>query len=736
MTTDDTLAELLLRWEELHEQGRDVSAEELCRDCPQLAAALADRIRALRVTAWMAGPDDDGGTPPDPPGPNNPSNLAGRYRLDEKVTEGGFAEVWKGFDLELRRAVAVKMPKTGRLHSTERFLAEARRVARLKHPGVVPVFDVGQERESCFIVSEFVEGGSLADRIATQRPKPQDAARMVAEVAETLAYAHRQGFVHRDIKPGNILLDHHGRALLTDFGIAHSPDEGTDGGSFGTLAYMSAEQVEGKPVDHRTDIYGLGVVLHELLTGHLPYKADDPVQLRRLIVAGGVASLPGVSKQGEGVCRKCLSRNPADRYQDAAELAQALRRTAFTQRPARISQRLLALVVVAFIGLIGFFAVRTVLDRNPSPVAEPKATPPNEKRAIEWVYSVGGSVNDTKRIDQLAEPWAVRSVYLHRDRCDGKVTDAGLAQLEGLPDLDTLNLGGAKIDGSGVAHLRESKKLKWLSLECTQVDDAGVVNLAGYSELAYLNLLSTPVTDAAVDVLVKLPRLEMVVVSGTKMTEAGVEKLRKALPSCRVVTDVKAGLKALSELGELHFGKKEWDKAAAVFTEAINLDPQCAEAYHRRAGCVYNTGQLKESLPDFDVAVRLAPKNAEVRKNRAFVYLRLLRVDEALADLTHAQELDPDHPERYRQQMSLTLAQRGVVKAQANKVEEAIADFDEALRLDPNNAELFDKRGSLHFNRKHFNEAVADFTEAVRLDPKTPAYRLHLEMSRNPPNPK
>ena len=729
MTDEDLLADLLLRWEELHEQGQAASAEELCRDSPHLAPLLAERIRSLQVTAWMAGPDDDGGTPPDAPGPDAPRTLAGRYRLDEKVAEGGFADVWKGFDLELRRTVAVKMPKPGRLHSTERFLAEARRVARLKHPGVVPVFDVGQEHEVCFIVSEFVEGGSLADRIATNRPTPQDAARMVAEVAETLAYAHRQGFVHRDIKPANILLDHHGRALLADFGIAHSPGDGTDGGSFGTLAYMSPEQVEGNPVDHRTDIYGLGVVLHELLVGYLPHEATDPVQLRRLIVSGTVASLPGISKAGEGICRKCLGRNPADRYQDAAELAQELRRAVFTMRPARIKNRLLAFGAVAVIGIAVFFAVRGFHDRNQSPVVEARTTLDSERLAVEWVYSVGGIVNDSKRLDQLGEPWTVRSVYLHRDRCDDKVMDPGLAQLEGLPELDTLNLGGAKIDGSGVAHLRESKKLKWLSLECTQVDDAGVMNLAGFSELTYLNLLSTPVTDAAVDVLLKLARLEVVVVSGTKMTGAGMERLRMGLPSCRVVTDVKP-VQTLLALGELHFGKKEWDKAAAVFTEAITLDPQCAEAYHRRASCIYNTGRLKESLPDFDVAIRLAPKNAEVCKNRAFVYLRLLRVDEALADLKHAQELDPDHPERYRQPMSLALAQRGYVKAQANKVEEAIADFDEALRLDPTNAELFDKRGSLHFNLKRYKEAEADFTEAVRLDPKTPAYRLNLETSK------
>ena len=170
MTDEELLADLLLRWEELHEKGQETSAEELCRDCPHLAPLLAERIHALKVTAWMERPDDDGGTQPDPPTPSAPRTLAGRYRLDEKIAEGGFAEVWKGYDLELRRAVAVKVPKPGRLLSTERFMAEARRVAGLKHPGVVPVFDVGRDGDSCFIVSEFVEGGSLADRIAKNRP--------------------------------------------------------------------------------------------------------------------------------------------------------------------------------------------------------------------------------------------------------------------------------------------------------------------------------------------------------------------------------------------------------------------------------------------------------------------------------------------------------------------------------------------------------------------------------------
>jgi tetratricopeptide (TPR) repeat protein len=571
MTDDELLADLMLRWEELHEQGREPSADELCRDCPHLASRLAERIHALKVTAWMDRPDDRGTDDPDPPGPTAPRTLAGRYRLDEKIAEGGFAQVWKGFDSELRRAVAVKLPKPGRLVSTERFMAEARRAAGLKHPGVVPVFDVGRDGETCFIVSEFVEGGSLADRIATSRPNGQESARLVAEVAETLAYAHRQGFIHRDIKPGNILIDRHGRALLADFGIARSPDDGAESGavSFGTLAYMSPEQVEGQGVDHRSDIYSLGVVLYELLTRQLPHQSADPVGLRREIVSGNVAQLPAVSKELRSICLKCLARKSSDRYEDAGKLAADLRKCGgSSHRSRRLVLGIAGLLLAALVGLV------IVLQQHR----------PGRERP-------------------------------------------------GDPGIGTKKEGGEQ---------------------------------------------PAPGT-----------------------------------------------LEAALALGKLHANKKKRDQAEAAFTEAIKLDPECAEAYHRRAGCLFNAGKTKESLSDFDVAARLDPKNAEVFKNRGLAYLKLLQIDEAMADLRHAQELDPDHPELYRKAMSLALAQRGFVKAQAKQTEEAIADMDEALRLDPMNAEVFDKRGSLHYNLKHFKEAVADFTEAIRLDPNQPAYYLH-----------
>ncbi|NBT35865.1 MAG: serine/threonine protein kinase, partial [Betaproteobacteria bacterium] len=155
----EVVAELLLQWEELYEHGQDTPASDLAKDHPHLIPELARRIAALKTVSWITRPTDP--TPheqtPKPAGLAG-KTLGGRYRLDELIAEGGFAEVYRAYDTELQRTVAVKIPKRSRLTSTDLFLAEARRVARLKHDGIVPVYDVGVEGGACFIVSEFVDG--------------------------------------------------------------------------------------------------------------------------------------------------------------------------------------------------------------------------------------------------------------------------------------------------------------------------------------------------------------------------------------------------------------------------------------------------------------------------------------------------------------------------------------------------------------------------------------------------
>jgi serine/threonine-protein kinase len=256
-----------------------------------------------------------------------------RYRLVERIAVGGSAEVWRAQDEQLDRPVAVK-----RLHphllpdaaSRQRLVAEARAVARLSQPVIVGIYDVDSTGESPAIVMELVDGESLAARIDRDGAlSERKAATITADLAEALYHAHQQGVVHRDVKPGNVLLSADGRTRLVDFGIAHSLAASTErltvtGTVVGTLRSMAPEQLSGGPITPRTDLYGLGVVLHEALTGRPPYAATSPVALAEAQRAGPPA-MPGVDPALAAVVAGCLAHDPAERPLHAGALASALR---------------------------------------------------------------------------------------------------------------------------------------------------------------------------------------------------------------------------------------------------------------------------------------------------------------------------------------------------------------------------------------------------------------------------
>jgi serine/threonine protein kinase len=351
MAEDHRLEELLDLWEENRAQGRDIPAEKLCRDCPELLPQIRRKLRALRGMGWLEGA---------PPGIHSQSTLnpgaeeshpqnkqarvpetLGEYTLLEPIGAGGMGQVFKARHRRMDRIVALKVlsPQTvSSVDSVRRFQREVKAAAKLVHPNIVTAYDAGESGDIHFLVMEFVDGTDLHRYVNEHGPMAvEQTVDCILQAARGLEYAHRQGVIHRDIKPGNLLLTPDGAVKILDMGLARLDSSGGDepltgtGVLMGTVDYLAPEQADnaGK-VDHRADIYSLGCTLYFLLTGHAVYKGKDTIQKIMAHLNAPIPSLrdarPEAPRALDAIFQEMVAKDAEQRYQSMTKLVNSLTR--------------------------------------------------------------------------------------------------------------------------------------------------------------------------------------------------------------------------------------------------------------------------------------------------------------------------------------------------------------------------------------------------------------------------
>ena len=371
--------------------------------------------------------------------------LGNRYEIQQVLGEGGMAKVFLGTDRVLSRTVAVKVLAPQYAEDQQfvaRFRREAQAAAALNHPNIVSVFDTGSNGNVHYIVMEYVEGKTLQETLREEsRLTPERSIEIGEAVARALSAAHAKGLVHRDIKPGNIMITREGQVKVMDFGIARATTSDTvtqTAAVLGTAAYLSPEQAQGETVDHRSDIYSLGVVLYEMLTGRQPFTGESPVSIAyRHVTEDPVPPSrlnPDVPEALDAIVMKAMAKSPDDRYQTAQELIDDLRRAAegmpvaaaavlpgattqvidrashtqvmtgpieeeMEEEPGRRVGWIVfwTLLILAVLGLASFFLVRALMS-EPEPVVVPNVVGFNRAAAVQTLEDEGFEVEVRRQV--------------------------------------------------------------------------------------------------------------------------------------------------------------------------------------------------------------------------------------------------------------------------------------------------------------------------------------------------
>lgn len=619
----------------------------------------------------------------------------GPYVLEERLGTGGMATVYRALDTRLQREVAIKLLREDADPSEKtraRFLREAQAAARLKHPNLVEMFGVEQADGHPFLVMEFVRGTPLQGLSVPRRA----AVEILRKVADGIEHAHRHGVVHRDLKPGNIILDEAGEPHVVDFGLAHVEDASTvltrTGVLMGTPLYMAPEQVAGRPdlIGPHTDVFALGAILYEFLVGQPPHSASSIEEVYAKIL--GQDPVPptrlraDVPQDLETIAMKCLEREPARRYSGAAALADDLRRwldgDPIQARPPSRRYRL-----------------KKAISRN-----RPLLT----GLAVGLLVALGAGIwlvgkwkreTDQRREKerQLAAERQKDSIEESARRRAAPFLEAGRRKLESL----RIRLRDPEYTREEILRISEAARTEFEKAlsECAQLPEAWV-GIAQTWALVLRGDLAVPALNRAIEI-------------APSFAPAYLDRVRLRIGDYENMVHDNSGetLAESTAARELRISI-ESDLAQVARHSGDNVERLFGEALFAFAKGDYDAAQ--RLLGDL---LRSAGPDAGVHIWRGHSLYHLKRMAEAEEEFTKGLRCDA--------RSAFLLYHRAIARRALRKLDEAKEDFDSAIRIQPADALSRFGRGNLHLDRGEWAEAIADYTRAIEIDSMRPGTFCH-----------
>ncbi len=696
--------------------------------------------------------------------------MVSHYRITEKLGKGGMGVVYKAQDTRLDRVVALKFLPADSIAEADRqrFIGEAQAAARVHHPNICPIYEISEHEGQLFFAMAFVQGKTVTQLVRDGNMQTDTALDIAIQVASGLEAAHRQGVVHRDIKGANIAVDAEGHAWILDFGIAlrqESERITAAGNMVGTPAFMSPEQAQGLKVDRRTDIWSLGVLLFEMLTGQLPFRRKSDYSTIVAIVTEEVPPLSGLRPDLlpgiEQFLRKSLAKNPDERWQSAAEAAVELRRiretlsihavpppgqfhtaeTADTeavtippitkpQRPRRIYilAGLIAMVIAA-----GYFAVRMFWPGS--------GTLPDEKRIAVLPLAVMGNDETVRALaDGLVETLTSKLTQIEEFQGRLMVVPASEIRSRGIASAEAAR----RVYGANVAITGSAQR--WgdrIQFTLNLVDTATVRQFASKTfDFDAGNPIA--LRDGAVNGAVRLLSLKLSPASTISMAAgetftpgAYAEYLKgigylarydlsgnvdRAIESLKDATrlDAKYAL-AFAALGEAHWrkakvesNKRESELALESIREAIRLDPRLVEARVKLGRIYGETGQTREAIEEVLAALKVSPENAEAYRVLGVTYAAAGRFSEAEAAYKEAVKRKPN--DWYG---NLLL---GIFYFDRGRDIDARVAFEAARKLTPDNEVVYRNIANVDMREGKFRQASDMISKTLQFEPSAKTY--------------